>query len=496
MKFKLLYISLLLTGLCSCDNFLDEPQDNRTLLDTQDKIAKLLVNAYTDAQFAAFAESMSDNADDKGPVGAQTQTNTGAYHWEDYESITDLDAPTNFWVESYAAIAHANQALSSLEQFTGDQSRTGALRGEALLARAYAHFMLVNFFCLRYDPSTAASELGIPYVRLPEENALVKYKRETMEDTYRLIEEDLEEGLTLVANDYKEPKFHFNQKAARAFAVRFYLYKGDWNKVIENANLVLGNGAPELLIRDLVSASVNSLTYAQRTAQYSSATERANLMVSWASSLMGRNFYAFRFGLTPDKVEELFADRKTHPFRKAWAYDIYGTDVFYNIPKYVEYFRITNVTAGTGNPYAAVVHFTNDEVLLNRAEAYAMLRQFDKASSDLTAYLSQKTSGFNPDTDVINLDVMKDTYPAVLNEYTPFYGLDEDQAAFVKGIAEFRRREFYHEGFRWFDVKRFNLVVTHRQIDGNPIVLQKDDLRRAIQIPESAKAFGIEANKR
>jgi len=168
----------------------------------------------------------------------------------------------------------------------------------------------------------------------------------------------------------------------------------------------------------------------------------------------------------------------------------------YNIPKYTEYFRITNVTAGTGDPYAGLVHFTNDEVLLNRAEAYAMLGQFDKASADLTEYLSQKISAFDPATDVVTPDLMKTTFPMVPDEYTPSYGLTEDQAAFVKGIAEFRRREFYHEGLRWLDIKRFNLVVTHKIVGEPDIVLGKDDPRRAIQIPESAKAFGIEVNRR
>ncbi|MBT1689122.1 RagB/SusD family nutrient uptake outer membrane protein [Dawidia soli] len=501
MKSKIYYIAAIVLGLASCNNFLDEPQDNRTIIDTEKKVGQLLVNAYTDAQFAPFAEAMSDNADDKGPAdtgiqGTQVQINTDAYHWDDYESITDEDAPTYFWMESYTAIAHANQALASLADMGSEEPVVAALRGEALLARAYAHFMVVNFFSLRYDAATAGTEPGIPYVLSPEENAIVQYERETIAETYRLIEADLEAGLPLVTNEYQEAKFHFNQKAAHAFAARFYLYKGDWEKVIEQADIVLGSGSPDVLIRDWVSPSVNTLTYAQRTAQYSAATERANLMVSWPGSLQGRNYASYRYGLTPAKVDELFADRTTNPFRKAWAYPIFGTDVFYNIPKYVEYFRITNVTAGTGDPYAGLVHFTSDEVLLNRAEAYAMLGQFENASADLTAYLSQKTEDFDPATDQVDLALMKKTYPFIAGEYTPGYTLTEDQAAFVKGIAEFRRREFYHEGLRWLDIKRFNLVVTHAQDNGDAVVLGKDDPRRAIQIPESAQAFGIPANRR
>jgi hypothetical protein len=496
MKPRILYpVLLLLMLLTSCNNFLNEPQDNRTVLDSEDKVAELLVNAYADAQYAEFAEAMSDNADDKGPAAALTETNTGAYAWDDYESITDRDSPGNFWTNSYQAIAHANQALATLETLPPG-ARTSALKGEALLARAYAHFMLVNLFSVRYNPATAAREPGIPYVLRPEENAVVEYTRETVEQTYRLIANDLEAGLALVGNEYQEPKFHFTQKAAHAFAARFYLYTGEWDKVIGHANSVLGNGSPALVIRDMVSPSVRAMTYAQTTAQYSSVVERANLMMSWTSSLVGRNFAAVRYGFSAAKQQEIFGDATTNPFKKAWAYRIFGIEIVYNIPKYQEYFRITNVTAGTGEPYASLVHFTTDEALLARAEAYAMLGQFDAASADLTAYLSQKLLNFSAANDKVTLALLKTTYPFIPNEYTPFYSLTEDQTAFIKAIAEFRRREFYHEGMRWFDIKRFNLVVTHARVSNVPMVLPKDDLRRAIQIPETAKAFGIEANKR
>ena len=119
------------------------------------------------------------------------------------------------------------------------------------------------------------------------------------------------------------------------------------------------------------------------------------------------------------------------------------------------------------------------------------------ASNDLTIFLAKKTRSFDADEDMITQALMEEKYPVVADEYTPFYTLSSTQASFVKGIAEFRRREFYHEGIRWLDVKRFDLEVSH-DLSGSstPIVLKKGDRRRAIQIPESALAFGIERNRR
>ena len=41
-------------ALASCDSYLDETPDNRTEVDTQDKIAKLLVSAYPSKNYRRF----------------------------------------------------------------------------------------------------------------------------------------------------------------------------------------------------------------------------------------------------------------------------------------------------------------------------------------------------------------------------------------------------------------------------------------------------------
>jgi len=74
------------------------------------------------------------------------------------------------------------------------------------------------------------------------------------------------------------------------------------------------------------------------------------------------------------------------------------------------------------------------------------------------------------------------------------------QASYIKAIAEAKRRDFLHEGLRWLDIKRFNLVVEHNTYENGQIakknVLVKDDKRRALQIPQRASDNGIEKNPR
>jgi hypothetical protein len=200
--------------------------------------------------------------------------------------------------------------------------------------------------------------------------------------------------------------------------------------------------------------------------------------------------------MTPDKANELFFSGAGNPFDKSWAYRVFGTDLFYNLPKLDEYFKITNQSAGIGFAFTQIVLFDKDEVLLNRAEAYAMLGDYTNSLSDLNIFMANKTRSHDPSTDILTEESIEQLYPVVANEYTPSYTLDDKQTSFVKAIAEFKRREYYHEGLRWFDVKRFALKVEHEIEDNQIITLEKNDNRKLLQIPGIAIARGITPNPR
>ena len=66
---KLIYFllaGLLVAGLSSCNDFLDEQPDNRTIIDSEEKAIKMLVSAYADSQPWLFLEMASDNTANHG----------------------------------------------------------------------------------------------------------------------------------------------------------------------------------------------------------------------------------------------------------------------------------------------------------------------------------------------------------------------------------------------------------------------------------------------
>jgi len=185
-------------------------------LDSEEKIAELVTGAYPDASYFPFLETRTDNVAER-ENGVHTRLNEAMYRWED-EDQEDLDAPLFYWNSCYRGIAQANKALELLARYPKTE-RVKALYGEAFLLRAYLHFMLVNIWAEPYKGEASKNDMGIPYLTTPEKNALVQYSRGTVYEVYQKIETDLKLGISLVSDAYyAKPKFHFNKRAAYAFA--------------------------------------------------------------------------------------------------------------------------------------------------------------------------------------------------------------------------------------------------------------------------------------
>ncbi|WP_432222149.1 RagB/SusD family nutrient uptake outer membrane protein [Flavobacterium sp. TMP13] len=490
-KLKITLALLILIGSSSCDDFLSEKPDNRTEIDTADKIAEVLVNAYPQMSYFDIAETMSDNVFDSG-MASTLPKNEQNYNWLIQTEANDIDTQAYYWDACYNAIAHANTALKAIEDL-GNTADLQGQKGEALLARAYSHFMLVSLWSQRYNPATAATDLGIPYVTEPETKLVANYKRNTVAEVFDFIQKDIEEGLPIVTNSYSQPKFHFNKDAAKAFASRFYLIKGNWDRVLElTADL---GSKPVGKLRNYLK--YESIAVNEQRVAYASSDEPTNLLIGSPNSIIQRSSNQSRFYLSGDRYQEIFSPNESL-FGKQWYYNFYSSNssITVFLPKFYEYFKYTNVSAGIGEPYTAEVLLSNDEFFLNRIEAHVMKNQFAEATAELQYFLSTRTLNYNPATDILTEEDILDFYPVVADQFTPFYTITAQQTSFINALTETRRRDFVHEGMRWFDVKRFNIVVNHQTYNKPDNILVKDDKRRALQIPLHASTTGVELNPR
>lgn len=487
MKKLFPYLLLIIPAayLVSCNKQLDKLPDNRAVITNVDQVTQLLVSAYPHAIYAPFTEPMSDNAEDKGggPVTTDPesyQINLQSYQYTDVTTLR-FDSPTAYWDSCYRAIATANLALGYCSG--PDSASYAAQKGEALLCRAYAHFMLVCLFAKPYDPKSAASDPGIPYITTVQTSVFQKYTRGTVATDYANIESDLVRGLSLIQDRIygTAPKFHFTQQAAHAFASRFYLFKGDYNQVIAHSTAVFGTADPATLIRDQFTL-YNTLQYAQLALAYTSSTSNGNILLQEAQSNYFDSYASYRYGYGLGLFNNVI--NGSNVTRGSYSVKTYGaTPQAFNFPKWNPYY----VGAASNNVrYGLFPLFSMEEVLMNRAEAYAWTNNLTASLADLNTWVSK------------NVDDYDGSQNVTLTKAESWYGAP-DYASLILSALDFKRVTYMQEGLRWFDNIRLGFTIY--RYNGSDFSTPVDsilptDKRRVLQIPADAVAAGLEPNPR
>lgn len=502
MKKKLLYITtiskiaLFLCGLVltvSCNDYLDKMPDNRTKLDSPDKITQILVSAYPYLP-TNMQEMMSDNVTDYGhTVDAGGSSYQEAYLFRDISSES-TDSPSEIWEQNYNAIAAANHALEAIENYDGAEDLS-AQRGEALVCRAFAHFVLCNTFCQAYNPQSSSSDLGVPYVTEPEKTVFTEKERGTVADVYAQIETDIEEGIPLIDDNlYTQPKYHFTKKAAYAFAAKFFLYYGKYEKSIDYANKAIGEDPTALFRNWTLYDGTASDEYANA---FCKTDEQANIFNVGFQSLHLR-FRSYRYIHTFQLLNEV--DRSKGPWGEEGLepynhlYQIASRSYFQ--PKMTEYFMYTDVAAGIGYPYIVVVVFSTEKTIIDRAEAYALSGNYEMAARDLNYFYRQAGANTSLSADDI-ASWYEQASSLYKKELAPRFTLEDGtQTNLVHACLHARRIATVLEGTRLEDLKRYGIAYTHVVDGASNIEIEPYDKRLAIQLPNSVTAAGMESNPR
>lgn len=515
----LILVSSLLT-FGSCSDFLDTAPDNRIEMNGVDQISPLLISAYPEKSPMMMGEISSDNIMDNGGQFDAALLQEQLYLWQD-PTGNDDDGPYGLWEACYNAIASANQALEAIEAL-GNPASLKAKKGEALICRAYSHFLLATIFCMPYNPQTADKNLGVPYCKESEKEVFVEYERGTLAQTYAQMEADIKEGLPLIDDaSYKVLKYHFNKKAANAFAARFYLYYQKWDQVIEHANVAIGNN-PATTLRQWEDDFGSLSLVSDVAAQYTSEKKAANLLISTAYSDLGYIVGPYdvykRYGHGPE-IYNNETINASGPWNARGGM-VMGTFIVSiqqknPFPKIITFFEYTDKASGIGFSHTVTIPFTTDEALLCRAEAYALGSQhnYAKALEDINSWIVSHSIMSEDRGQNLTLDALNNFYNAlpyapvtpatarersikkVLNPegFTVSGGTEEN---LIQLILQLRRLEGLQEGLRWHDLKRYGIEFSHNRAGNLPDVLKKDDLRRAIQLPQDVINAGMKANPR
>ena len=527
--FTVLTLGLAALGLSSCNDYLDKLPDERAELNTEEKITQLLVSAYPTCTNNLLVEVLSDNVDDNGRAYSSPAIVDQTYRFIDTTEEGN-DSPYDIWGGYYRAVATVNEALQAVEAMGNPASLQGDV-AEAKLIRAYSMFMLAQTFCMAWNPEKADEYLGLPYPLIPEQDLTAQYERGTLRELYEKIDKDIEEALPHIAEaaqNYSQPKYHFNVKAAYAFASRFNLYYMNYEKCIKYANMVLGND-PTAVMRDY--EPYRELGRTDFANLWIRSTDQANIMMlatysiaprylTWATS----SRFAHNYDITA--YETFWVDMPWGSGSSAnsiiYANHLYGSNQCVAFPTYEEQFEYTDKVAGIGYTHSVDPIFTGDVSILERAEAYCLLGQLDNAMKDINTWIGTHCKDKFEDGELVmaapqNLTVADIVAFVTNTDYakrTPDGWRDRsfrkhmhpqgftigaegsEQECMLQFLLHMKRIETVFHGFRMQDVKRYGIEYTHEVVGEDPLVFIRGDLRGAVQIPNTVVAAGLQENPR
>lgn len=129
-------------------------------------------------------------------------TKTFAYallFWDESVDRVGLRENCNIYEPIYAVIGQTcNPVISRIDAASGSQIFKDRYKAEALVLRAWFHYLSVNLFAKAYDPATAATDGGVPY-SLDTDLMSIPTPKYTVAEVYELILKDLDDAIALNA---------------------------------------------------------------------------------------------------------------------------------------------------------------------------------------------------------------------------------------------------------------------------------------------------------
>ena len=287
--------------------------------------------------------------------------------------------------------------------------------------------------------------------------------------------------------------------------------------------MCLGN-SPKTMLRDYKGISEMTSSFAAYSNEYINADSNANLLLLTAYSALGTTFgpyttnKRFAHGNWVAQNETAKAlhvwGESTNMYCPMKSYS--GTNREYNIFWRLPYiFEYTDAVAGIGYNRTVYPAFTSDECLINRAEAYIMLGDYENALADMNLWVENTCKV----PVVLTTDMVQEFYNSkeycyddaeqlqstIKKHLHPAFTIDAEgsvQETMLQCVLNMRRIETMPQGIRWFDVKRYGIEIPRRMMDASGMpaelldVLKVDDPRRAIQLSPKVLAAGVEPNPR
>jgi len=406
LKFTL-YIFLPLLLLNSCRDYVEvEPVGNNRILKYTSDYRGLVNNYTTMGSFGGI--QLLASADVEFPTAIESRVSTiwsNSYTWQ--ETIYNPSQSDSDWNGLYLCIYYSNVIIDGvMSSQGGTDAEKKEIYAEAFVHRAFAYLQLVNVYGPQFDPASANSEKAVPLLLKPE--LFSKLDRSTVGQVYDQILSDLQSALAADIQDIPQYNVLPSKTAVYALLARTYLYMGNYQLSLDNAQKALALQSGLIDLKTFASGfsypvliQNPEIIFSKTLLQgYDGAPLSSDLLNSFESNDLRYNYYTIA-GSNFSPVN--FVGRG------------------FGIGKYS---RTTGINIGVSVP----------EMYLISAECYARLNDTQKAVDNLNALRAKR---------------YKTGTAYQLSAAT-------SKEALNLALVE-RQKELIGRGFRWFDQRRLNL---------------------------------------
>ncbi len=372
-----------------------------------------------------------------------TQTwHQGFLNWS-YPTNASSSYNSGEWETYYKFILNVNNILKALEDNFSDESKLSEneialvnhIKGECLAIRAWSHFNLVQYYAQPYRNGQDNSQPGVPYRYNPDTEAMA---RNTVEEVYTNINQDLDEAVELLADYKPNDKNHYSQAAVYGLKARVLLTQQKYAEAATAAVNAIDKAEADgcaIMTQSELTNGFSNITSTTGEAMYAAMTQDDQTVYFYS-------FYAYmswNFNSSSVRTGIKCISQSTYDLmsptdlRRQW-WDPTGEAEVPTTSYNQRVYQNRKFTArSTANAVGDFAFMRLSEMYLTAAEAFARSNQDAKAKQYLQALLAER----DPE----------------------YQDLGNTGTALADEIMTHRRIELWGEGFRWFDLKRLGLPL-------------------------------------
>ena len=467
-------------SLTSCNDFLDvKPGDSSDATTVLTKVsdAKSLINGLNKQMVSSnyYGRNFLLYADAKGgdlTVYANGRGHDALYSFNHSATTNNYGA---FWSSLYSCINQSNFILEKIAEAEPlyPTQNFQYIKGQAYTARALFYFDLVRLYGKTYTQDK--DSYGVPIITSTQSYDFKPTTRNTVAEVYTQIIKDLEEGKALLSSNKASAQGYIDYYTNIAIQSRVYLTMGNYDKAYETSKEIINSNVYKLYSNEDLTRSWSAMFGTEsifELAIYEGESDLGTSSLGYyymrrVSSQGGmfaasENFIQTLGQDANDVRKNMFGRDEKSASRMGAVYKYFGTVSTGSTSSTIN----SRGDKGTANYTAVNIKVIRlSEIYLTAAEA------------------ALKKS--NPD-----LEEAANLYNAI-RKRSPNLALATASTINEDLIIEERRKEFFGEGLRYWDIIRLNKTITFDEAYGGisytwrPSTINRDYNRTILPIPQS-----------